>query len=65
MEGSEVAKEMAENPLSSGRSKYIEGRWHFISELVGMNLKSCMWHQSGSMLTTSGKRYMNTVQTAP
>ena len=65
MEGSEEAKEMVENPLSSGRSKHIEGRWHFIPELAGKNLKSCMWHQSGSMLTTSGKRCMNTVQTAP
>ena len=25
---------MAENPLSSGRNKYIDVRWHFIRELV-------------------------------
>ena len=26
--------ETAENPLSSGRSKHIDVRWHFIRELV-------------------------------
>ena len=25
---------MAENPLSSGRSKHIDVRWHFTRELV-------------------------------
>ena len=28
-------KTMAENPLSSGRSKHIDVRWHFMRELVG------------------------------
>ena len=28
------AKAMAENPLSSGRSKHIDVRWHFFRELV-------------------------------
>ena len=35
MEDNEGAEAMAENPLSSGRSKYIDVRWHFIRELVG------------------------------
>ena len=34
MEDNEGAKAMAENPLSSGRSKHIGVRWHFIRELV-------------------------------
>ena len=34
MEGNEGAKAMAENPLSSGRSKHIDVRWNFIRELV-------------------------------
>ena len=34
MEDNEGAKAMAENPLSSGRSKHIDVRWHFIRELV-------------------------------
>ena len=34
LEGNEGAKAMAENPLSSGRSKPIDVRWHFIRELV-------------------------------
>ena len=34
MEDNEGAKAMAENPLSSGRSKHIDVRWHFIGELV-------------------------------
>ena len=34
MEDKEEAKAVAENPLSSGRSKHIDGRWHFIHELV-------------------------------
>ena len=34
MEDNERAKTMAENPLSSGRSKHIDVRWHFIHELV-------------------------------
>ena len=35
MEDSEGPKVTAENPLSSGRSKHIDVRWHFIRELVG------------------------------
>ena len=34
MEDNEGAKAMAENPLSSGRSKHVDVRWHFIRELV-------------------------------
>ena len=34
MEDNEGVKAMAENPLSSGRSKHIDVRWHFIRELV-------------------------------
>ena len=34
MEDNEGAKAMAENPLSSGRSKHIDVRWHFTRELV-------------------------------
>ena len=34
MENNEGAKAMAENPLSSGRSKHINVRWHFIRKLV-------------------------------
>ena len=34
MEDNEGAKAMAENPLSSGRSKHIDARWHFVRELV-------------------------------
>ena len=34
LEDNEGAKAMAENPLSSGRSKHIDVRWHFIRELV-------------------------------
>ena len=34
MEDNEGAKAMAEKPLSSGRSKHIDVRWHFIRELV-------------------------------
>ena len=34
MEDNEGAKAMAENPLSSGRSKHIHVRWHFVRELV-------------------------------
>ena len=35
MEDNEGPKAMAENPLSSGRSKHIDVRGHFIRELVG------------------------------
>ena len=35
MEDKEGAKAMADNLLSSGRSKRIDVRWHFIRELVG------------------------------
>ena len=34
MEDNEGAKATTENPLGSGRSKYIDVRWHFIRELV-------------------------------
>ena len=34
VEDNEGAKAMAENPLSSGRSKHIDVRWHYIRELV-------------------------------
>ena len=34
IEDNEGAKAMAENPLSSGRSKHIDARWQFIRELV-------------------------------
>ena len=34
MEDNERAKAMAENLLSSGRSKHIDVSWHFIRELV-------------------------------
>ena len=34
LEDNEGAKAMAENPLSSGRSKHIEVRWHFLRDLV-------------------------------
>ena len=34
MEDNERAKAMAENLVSSGRSKHIDVRWHFIRELV-------------------------------
>ena len=34
MKDDEGAKAMAENPLSSGRSKHIDVSWHFIRELV-------------------------------
>ena len=34
MEDNEGTKAMAKNPLSSGRSKHIDVRWHFIRELV-------------------------------
>ena len=34
MEDNEGAKAMAEIPLSSGRSKHIDVRWHFVRELV-------------------------------
>ena len=34
MEYNEQAKAMAENLLSSGRSKHIDVRWHFVRELV-------------------------------
>ena len=34
IEDNEGAKATAENPLSSGRSKHIDVRWHFIRELV-------------------------------
>ena len=34
MEDNEGANVMAENPLSSGRSKHIDVRWHFIREIV-------------------------------
>ena len=34
MEDNEGAKEMPENPLSSGRSKHIDAMWHFIRELA-------------------------------
>ena len=34
MEGNARAKAIAENLLSSGRSKHIGVRWHFIRELV-------------------------------
>ena len=34
MEDNEGGKAMAENSLSSGRSKHIDVRWHFIRELV-------------------------------
>ena len=37
MEDNEGAKEMAENPLSSGKNKHIVVRWHCILELVGKN----------------------------
>ena len=33
-EDNEGAKALAENPLSSGRSKPIDVRWHFIWDLV-------------------------------
>ena len=33
-EDNEGAKALAENPLSSGRSKHIDVRWHFIRDLV-------------------------------
>ena len=35
MEGYEGGRAMAENPHSSGRSKYIDVRRYFIRELVG------------------------------
>ena len=34
LEDNEGAKAMAENPLSSGRSKHIDVRWHFLRDLV-------------------------------
>ena len=34
-EDNEGAKALAENPLSSERSKHIDVRYHFIRELVG------------------------------
>ena len=34
MEDNEGAKAMAESPFSSGRSKHIDVRWHFIRELA-------------------------------
>ena len=34
MENNEGVKAMIENPFSSGRSKHIDVRWHFIRELV-------------------------------
>ena len=34
MEDNEGVKTMTENPLSSGGSKHIDLRWHFIRELV-------------------------------
>ena len=34
LEDNERAKAMAENPLSSGRSKHIDVRWHFLRDLV-------------------------------
>ena len=34
MEDNERAKAIAENTLSSGRSKHIDVRWHFVRELV-------------------------------
>ena len=34
LEDNEGAKAMAENPLSSGRSKHIDMRWHFLRDLV-------------------------------
>ena len=34
MEDNEGAMAMSENPLSSGRSKHIVVRWHFIHEPV-------------------------------
>ena len=33
-EDNEGAKALADNPLSSGRSKHIDVRWHFIRDLV-------------------------------
>ena len=39
IEDNEVAKAMVENPLSSGRSKHIDVRCHFIRELVEKELK--------------------------
>ena len=33
-EDNEGAKALAENPLSSGRSKHIDVRWHFTRDLV-------------------------------
>ena len=33
-EDNERAKALAENPLSSGRSKHIDVRWHFLWDLV-------------------------------
>ena len=35
MEDNEGSKAMAENPLSPGRSKHIDVRWHFIRKLIG------------------------------
>ena len=37
MEDNEEAKEMAENPVGSGKSKRIDVRWHCFLELVGKN----------------------------
>ena len=34
LEDNEGAKAMAENSLSSGRSKHIDVRWHFLRDLV-------------------------------
>ena len=34
MDDNEGTKAMVEKPLSSGRSKHIDGRWHLIRELV-------------------------------
>ena len=36
MQDNEGAKAMTEKPLSSGRSKHIDIRWHVICELVEM-----------------------------
>ena len=35
MQDNEGVKAMTENPLSSGRNKPIDVRWHFIRGLVG------------------------------
>ena len=70
MGDNEGAKAMAENPLSSGRSKHIDIRWYFLrdpvkkKELVVMHVAS-EWQHAGILTKALHKKQTKNVQTAP